>query len=228
MAWADQIQNKVGTGSSTSPSVTMDSSITEGNLIIVFCETGDGTLTAPSGYSTAVDSNNTTESDRFAIFYKVAGASESTTITASTSGSDEWAMHAFEYEGPWESSPLDLGESEARDGSTTSYLCNPTGTTSQNDELAVVGAYTRNTASDDSDSWDSGYTLVASTQSANKTLHGAVKVLTATGSVSSTLSIPSATVVMGGGCSFKKQGAGGGLSIPIAAYHYNHNVGSNL
>jgi hypothetical protein len=31
-----------------------------------------------------------------------------------------------------------------------------------------------------------------------------------------------------GGIRLERTAAGGGLSIPIAAYHYNHNTGSKL
>lgn len=217
MAFGDVIQTKQATGTGTSLSATFDSSITQGNLVVAICMTGDGTLNAPSGYSTGVAVNNATESDACAAFFKVAGASESTTVTATSGSSDEYLIEIVEFEGPWEASPLDLSTANSRQASGTTYACSATGTTAQADELAIVICYTRLAGNSSGDSWDSGYTLRTSGNSTYKSMHSAFKVLTATGSVASTLTFGTSDVAMGGACSFKKQAAGGTTVTPIPA-----------
>ena len=137
MAFGDIIQTKTGTNNSAaSLDVVLDSTPTEGNLLVVCHFTGDADSQAPTGFTEAVAVTDTGYSDQGAIYYKVAGSGESTTITLLCSSADETQGTIFEIEGPWESSPLDQSTSN---GPTTGTAVSTgsTGTTSQNDEFAV-------------------------------------------------------------------------------------------
>lgn len=94
---ATQVQKKkyAAPSASTSHSVVFDSAPTQGNLLIL-CVVGDAIVNTPSGWDQAVDSVNFTDTG---IYYKTAGASESTTITVSLSGSAKAVMLAYEYSG---------------------------------------------------------------------------------------------------------------------------------
>ena len=72
------------TSSGTSVVLTMPSSITEGNLLLCVVRNGIGTMSTPSGW-TLLSSSATDGDDTVYIFYKTAGASESSTLTITNS-----------------------------------------------------------------------------------------------------------------------------------------------
>ena len=207
MAFGDSIQKSTPTsGNGTDITSAFVSAPTEGNLMVMWAMTGDGTLNAPSGWSTGVAVNNATEADSCAIFYKIAGAGEATSHTATSGASDEYAVLMEEIEGPWEVAPLDVSEAEARQASGTAYLLSPAASTTAADEVACGIVYSRQTSI--STTWDSGFTNVNTKNSSAKSVDAARKVLTAAGAVSTTHTLAASSVAMGGMATFKKQGAG--------------------
>ena len=83
MAFGDKVQDK-GVWENYSDaftSVTLDSTPTEGNLLVACCYSSKQPVTEPSGWSSAVYLQNNGNSDDGEISYKVAGVAESTTVT---------------------------------------------------------------------------------------------------------------------------------------------------
>lgn len=209
MAFGDIIQNpSPGSGSGTSITVNFASGPTEGNLLVACHMTGNANSIAPTGWSEGVTITNATESDECGIYYKIAGASEGTGVTCTSDASDEHVLIIIEIEGPWESSPVDLAEAEARQASGTTYTCNPAGTTSQADEVAVALIYTRNDANSTM-SWSDSFVDRGVGTSSYKSAAAATKLLTATGSVTTTGTYGNSDVAQGGMVTFKKQAAVG-------------------
>lgn len=212
MAFGDIVQSQSNTvASGSSLSITFGSALTSGNLLLIYGGTGASDVsTTYSGVSEAVDVNNTTESDRIKFWYKVLGSGESTTVTIQ-GATDEYALYAAEVEGPWESSPLDLAEAEARQASGTSYTMAPAGSTSQDDEFAFAGCYTRAAANGASPStnWDNSFVERLDVKTSNKSWHVGTRVLTTAGSVTTDCSYNTSAVAMGGMATFKQEVAGG-------------------
>jgi hypothetical protein len=122
-------------------SVTLPNAITEGNLLVALHFTGDANSIAPSGFSEAVALTDGTNADQGAIYYKVAGSSESTTITASSGSADEQMLVVYEVVGPFAASPLDQTDSDGP--SVTTNLSLATSALAQADEFVVVLATQR-------------------------------------------------------------------------------------
>ncbi|MEE9365601.1 MAG: hypothetical protein V3W44_02845, partial [Dehalococcoidales bacterium] len=178
-------------------SLTLDSAITEGNLIYttVAIDKNSGTITPPSGYTLIHDYVSSMVS--LASAFKVAGPSESTTITWNwvTTVSRGAQAAAVEYSGLATSSPLDV-KAEADSGASTSQTqtTGTTATTTQADALAIAKM-----GSDSSDnvaatrSWTNSFTefLWAGITNGNPGLSVADKILSATGTQESTFSTTS-------------------------------------
>lgn len=159
------VQSKQGNVSdnATSISATLDSAITEGNLLTVDCFTRSTTLTNPSGFTTDVNVVNSTELDVARIASKVAGASESTTITITQSPSDVGAIFVREISDQ-ASSALDKTASTGRTTGATTISSGTTATLSQADEICLAICGLREDTS--AESVDNSYTLDAVTHSA--------------------------------------------------------------
>ena len=221
MAFGDIIQRKEGAnGADVSLVVTFDSTPVSGNLLVAVHMTGDGSsdscASASGSYTSAIHWQNATELDAVRLWYRIAGASEATAVTATPSASDENVLLLLEIEGPWEASPVDQTTNPGRAASTTTYDCGTTGTLSQADEVAVATAYTRHSANgdfnvtyDNSFVYDNGSMMV----SPAKSLALATKLLSATTAVTTTQTVLTAAVTMGGIVTFKK--AAGGPSAPM-------------
>lgn len=130
-------RNSTGGAASTSVTFTYPSTPTQNNLLVaVFTWRGDTTVTGtPSGWSLATNSGNGSGIDG-AIYYKVAGAGESTTHTWTLGASNKFAGCASEWSGCLTSSVLDKVNSNT--GSGTAGTCGLTGTLSQANELVVA------------------------------------------------------------------------------------------
>lgn len=208
----------------TSVGATFPSTPTDGNLIVAVHMTGAANSSGCSSsggsggaFTSALAITNATESDESEVYYRIAGATEPTLVTATSGASDENAILLIEIEGPWEASPLDLAEAEARQASGTSYAMATANSTSQNDEVAVAVVYTRSSAnggaSAGSLTWSNSFVndeVMSNEVTSNKSISCATKLLTATGTVSTTFGFVSDAPAMGGIVTFKKQGAGGG------------------
>jgi len=139
-----------GIGSSA---LTLDSTPVEGALMVVqfSCQGVSGgtkptSLTAPSGFSVALESEGdaaqVARPEWQAVYYKIAGASESTSIAAvginGGSGDIKRVQAYNEYQGLDESTPLDVTVAFTDNTSTVSTVSIPTtGTLAQADELLI-------------------------------------------------------------------------------------------
>lgn len=100
MAYATIVQQKAVIARDTACTVTLDSTPTQGNLLVACVASRKGSQTTPSGWTVAVNSVDPNNVDSSTIFYKVAGASESPTVTFDDSSTTEWHIAAvFEVEG---------------------------------------------------------------------------------------------------------------------------------
>ena len=152
MAFGDLVQSKVDSISSPWPSsfsVTLDSTPTEGNLLVACHYTAALGSAGPSGWTEGFALVNTPNTDSGRLAFKVAGSGESTTVTCTSSTGEEHVLAAFEFEGPWNATPLDVTATNGPDTSVSSISTGTTGTTAQNDELAVamVGGESNQSAS---------------------------------------------------------------------------------
>lgn len=226
MSFGDIIQSKAESNfpdtNDTSIAVEFDSTPTEGNLLIACHFTGAANSTAPSGFSEAVALTAVApSSDEGAIYYKVAGSGESTTITAGSGSGDEHMLAIYEVEGPWNATPLDQ---TANNGPTTSSSpsTGTTGITSQADEFAIALITNRDDTVTFS-SWTNSFTEGSDgPDSQFKTFATAYRVLTSTGTYSTGATASGSDIWMGGIATFKKQAAAGALSIPVAMRTYRN------
>ena len=223
MSFGDITQSGTNTvQSASSIAVTLGSTPTEGNLLVACHFTGHANSIAPSGFSEAVALTDTPNTDQGAIYYKVAGSGESTTITATSGGSNEQTLTVLEIEGPWNASPLDVTAS-AGPSSTSTRDTGTTGTTAQADEVAVAMVTWRHSDQDTTTTWSDSFVEQSENVRTNYKGHStATKLLTSTGTVTTTATMSNTLTSMGGVALFKKQAAGGGLSIPVAMRYYRN------
>lgn len=223
MSFGDIVQTKTaveaGTGYSY-VSAVLDSAPTEDNLLVACHFTGAADSQAPSGFTEAVALTDGSNNDQGAIYYKIAGSGESSTITANSDANDEQMLSVLEIEGPWNATPLDKTAS-AGPSSTSSRDCGTTASTSQADEVAVAMITARATGvtvDPWSDSFVSQTDGISSTWKSSST---ATKLLSSTGTVTTTATLSSSTTSMGGIATFKKSGGGSpSISINVAEYIY--------
>lgn len=180
------VQNKPATSSATtSHTVTLNSAPTQNNLVLVaikidVVDEAVSNVTGPSGYVKDVVKDRGTGS--VAIWSKVAGASESATITFTTALNQSASLEAIEVSGAATASVLDK-TNKAEGASSNSIQPGTTGTLSQADEIAYTASLQAGTnggteAIDtgftvlDSGSFDTmiaGYLIVAATTALNPT-----------------------------------------------------------
>ena len=228
MALGDIIQAPAPATTNSAASITVNFALTptEGNLMIASHMTGAANSTiSTSGWTEAVPITNGTESDESAIYWKIAGASEPTGVTCA-GGTDEHILFILEVEGPWEATPIDKAEAEARQASGTSYVMSPAGDTSQADEFAAVLLYTRDASNGGNVSWNNSFVERADTNTSYKTMAVATKVLTTVQTVSVTASYTASSVAMGGMVTFKKSAATSDGALSVSAASSNTAVGS--
>ena len=129
-------RNSTGGAASTSVVFTYPSTPTQGNLLVAaFTWRGDTTVSAvPAGWTLATAAGNGSGLDG-AIYYKIAGAGESTTPTWTLSVSNKFAGCASEWSGI-AAAPLDKTNNNT--GNSTAGTCGLTGTLSQANELIVA------------------------------------------------------------------------------------------
>jgi hypothetical protein len=132
-----RIQTAVGGGTVANITATYATAPTAGNLLVAVVATrASGTITAPSGWSTAV---RQTGSPSQGIFYKIAGASELTTVSASTTASGNGTgIHIYEYSGV-----TILDASASSSGTGTAVASGSLTTTTANN--LVLAAMVKNT-----------------------------------------------------------------------------------
>lgn len=141
------VQSKSATGTSGAFSVTLNSTPTQGNLLVCVCSSA-GQLTiamSSSGWTPLTNSNaggGTSRSIR--MFYKIAGAGESSTVTTTTTSS-AWFIAVAEYSGINTATPLNVENSQVNASGATQPT--PTVTPSGSEAILIVcGSGVRNNA----------------------------------------------------------------------------------
>jgi hypothetical protein len=137
-----QAQSAASNANATSISTTLPATPTRGNLLVAVAgNASSSTPLTPAGWSVAID--QTANAPGQAIFYKIAGAAESATVTISGySSATRLGIQVYEYRGAATSAPLDRTASSS--GTGTVMSSGTTATTSVANEL-VVAAFVINT-----------------------------------------------------------------------------------
>ena len=217
MAFGDIVQGPQGqasliqaVSSDTVIEVTFTNSPAVGNLIVAVHFTGATDSQAYTGMTEAVPVTDGTNSDQGAIYFRVVQAADGKTWGANSGGADEHGIIVWEIEGPFAASPLDQTAVNAGNPVTAPgsglMSTGTTGTTSQNDEVAI--AIVTDRGGDSVSSWSNTFVNSERGPMDAKTVFGAFKVLTATGTVETTATMSSgADVYMAGIATFKKAAA---------------------
>ena len=215
MAFGDVLQTKTAsTGSAASVSVTFDSAVTAGNLILLFHSTGSDLSNPGTGMTEALVMDNAPDSDQVALYYRVVITADGATWSAACSPNDENALLGLEVEGPFAASPLD--QTAVNSGNPVNapgdadLTTGTTGTTAQADEFAaaiVGGRHSTQTIA----SLTNSFVDRGEVGSAAKFVGAGTKVLTATGTVETTWSFDNTPVddYLSGIATFMKAGAAG-------------------
>ncbi len=178
----------IGIGS-TSVTTTFSSTPTQNNLIVVLLgctgsSTGVGGV-ALTGFTLSTSATVGTSNGFVSTWYKIAGASESTGISATISGGSSCNIIAEEWTNINTSNPLDRTAFTNDTGSTVSSRSSgTTSTTSTSNSLAFTGHITGNTTT--SRSWSNSFN--AEYQNDLYYIYAASRVLSATGTYESTMS----------------------------------------
>ena len=127
------------------------------NLIVAICATRDSrtiSISSPSGFSSAI---NTAGTPSQGIFYKVAGAGD-TSITCSFSGSTtRMGLHIYEYSGTDTTQATILDGTAENNGNGTAVDCSSFTTTVAND-VVVGGAVVNANTTIQTTSWTDSFT----------------------------------------------------------------------
>jgi len=226
MAFGDIVQTVItenGDGTEDPASLSFGSTPTIGNLIILVMGCGDGPL-APStaGLLEAVENHDTGQDDACSINYRVVQSGDGVAWAVDLPSSDQYVGVLMEIEGPWEASPLDQTGTAAAADSQSTETVTAAGTTSQADEFVVAAVQYRALSGvgnvNDVSSWSDSFVERGESenneQSGVPTLKGinvATKLLTATGTPSTTATYATtAGRSFGLMATFKKAAGGGG------------------
>jgi len=129
----------------TSVAATFGASPTENNLLVACVQTlknGNAGISTPAGWTQIFQTINgfADGENRTAMFYKIAGASESSTVTVNASGGADWescGLVVLEFENI-AASPLDVSQTNWESGNGLTASTGTTAATSQADEVAVA------------------------------------------------------------------------------------------
>ncbi len=158
-----KVQQQDNKASTTSITATYDLTPTEGNLLVAvfgYRDANNDPSSPPSGWSKAVSIN--AFSSTIGVWYKVAGASESTAVVFSWDASSRHAsLGIFEYSGNATSSPFDVGAGE--DGGSpgrTTLSSGTTAPTAEDDELWIAGFVVRDATTNDFTSFSNSFSEI--------------------------------------------------------------------
>jgi hypothetical protein len=128
----------------TSASATFDATPVAGDLLVAIVGVSTtSTINTPSGWSAAINESGTSCTQPCeAIFYKIAGSSESGTVTVTVGDTNSvLGLQIYEYDGIDTASPLD--KTASANGTSTSVSTGTTATTAQANEILVAGMVIR-------------------------------------------------------------------------------------
>lgn len=235
MAFGDTINTEKGNQASGDASITISPTATEGNLLLFGVGRGathsaGGDWGTPAGWETVHDSGINTGNLGAAWFWKISDGTETSVATAGSGHQGATQSVYAEIEGPFAASPLDVKEENATLLSTvgTSISSGTTGTTAQNDEIAIAFfASDRFDTIDGTRAYTNSFTEVVISDGTGSRASSwlAKKVLSATGTVESTFSCTDTGDEMYGSiATWKKEAAGEAPTIPPKVVFMNQAV----
>jgi hypothetical protein len=146
----------------SSVAVTLGSNPIQGNLLVAIVGADNASTLTLSGWSVAVNASG--ENNSQAIFYKIAGASESRTVTANRTGNGAIGLQVFEYSGIATTNPLDQAATGTLEVSVSrangTFTCGSV-TTTQANELLIAGVSTKTnppSSTNVNNAWDDSFT----------------------------------------------------------------------
>lgn len=195
-------QSKMAANSSTTISVTLDKVPIEGSALVAIHFTGAITSNGvtSSGYgSPVVTLTNAGSEDQGKAHVKIAGASESQTVTATPSVSENNMLIVIELDGPFTaSSQVDIAFAGTAVGGTGTYAINA-GTPAQATEMAIAFLMLRTPEEYGLTTWTNGFHQYGITvSSAEKSLAIAYKEINSTAALSTTATMFTSSTAMGG------------------------------
>jgi hypothetical protein len=157
MAALDIVQTKSRFDYGSSPSVTLDTAPTTGNLILVsFAGKFTDYTAGPSGYTLLQSKGSTTPAGR--LYARVATAGQSATITATLATADDFSIIAIEIEGPFtDLTGITSGAADASASTTHTILDSSTAFSSDIRSLAGLIYFDSATPS----SWSNSFSQTA-------------------------------------------------------------------
>lgn len=226
MAFGDLVQWAEDTGTGVSTDTISFSAATAGNLLIVMgCLVAADTWgTAPTGYSVLTQVPDTTGLFTAIWYWKIAAGGE-TGATVAWGAIPNYRLGMAEFEGAFAASPLDVTAEDETNISTavTSQASGTTATTAQADALGVAmfageraDFFSNATAYTNSFVERAFYDGPASPGRPGLAI--ASRVLTATGTYSTTFSCTDTGTPMYGAIAVFKKAAAGGSIVPIIMY----------
>lgn len=127
-------------GGSTNCTATLGGSPTAGSLIVAVCFAGDDADVVPQGdLLEAIENPDVVQTDTTALGYRYVQSGDGTTWGFTQGSSDQIAAIVREFDGGFETTPLDQTGITAYATNDTTIIATVDGATSQNDELAVAG-----------------------------------------------------------------------------------------
>lgn len=178
-----QVQKAQNTAiTQTTVTTTLGSTPTSGNLLVavhsVVQTSVAANVTPPAGWTLAkAQSYGSSSRNRLAVYYKVAGGSESTSVTFTDATAGSHTLEIFEYSGTSGTVDVTSGAS-ITSGSATTATCGPTSATAIAKELAVAVIALDGSSATWASSWTNSYVVQHTVPLRQRT---AIKVLSAAG-----------------------------------------------
>lgn len=159
-----QQKDYFSSASATTHTVTFNTTPIRNNLLLLPIA-ADGVITTPTGWTQITGGVNYTDTE---LYYKIAGASEATSIVVTINASTALAASAIEYTGNLGVSPLDQTASNIGSGTTgvATWATGTTPATTVAKEL-VIGVWGQETATGQTASYSGGFTGITSGDTTN-------------------------------------------------------------
>lgn len=216
MAFGDTTQSAQNSAVGNTVTVTI-SAATAGNLLIACAarSVNVASWTDPGGIFAAISDSGTTGNMAGKWYYGIAAGGETSVVLTGGAAGDTIRGVVAEIEGPFDASPLDVSAEDQANVATvvTSQSTGTTGTTAQNDEVAIA-FFGGDTAQliDGGKAYSNSFSEVIFASSVSSTARAGIavakKVLTSTGTVECTYSdTDTGDEMYGAVATFKKQSA---------------------
>jgi len=179
----EEVQLKYAQAAAAEVTVVLDSTPIEGNLLtasVYASGTADEDMSV-AGFAKVISSEYSTVPKDVVLYWKVAGAAESTSVVATATGSDNSDMIVQEWAGV---NAVDQSVANPNVGGVTEMLSGEI-TTTVNDEL-LIAVWGLGASSGEGESFTNSFSQVA--MAGNTVFYAATRIVAATGTYSSTFS----------------------------------------